>query len=67
MGAISAIFESSSDFGPDSNRRGTQIGNSLVSILFYSFGLIVAHRYHVMGLRVVCIIRESFLVLYGER
>ena len=61
---ISAVFESPSDFGTGSNRRSAQIGNSLVLILSDSFGLIVAHRYHALGLRVVCIIQKSSLILW---
>jgi hypothetical protein len=37
-------------------RRGTQIGQTLVSVIFYGFGLFAAYRYFALGLQVVCII-----------
>lgn len=61
MSVISAVFVSSTDIGASSRQRGAQIGESLFSILIYSFGILVAHRYHVMGLRVVRSIRGCFV------
>jgi hypothetical protein len=46
-------------------QRGTQVGESIVTILFYGFGLFVAHRYSTIGLRIVCII--SCFVIFGGR
>jgi hypothetical protein len=63
MSAISAMCVSSPDIGTGSHQRGAEIGESLFSILIYSFGILVAHRYHVMGLRVVRSIRECFLLV----
>jgi hypothetical protein len=42
-------------------RQGPQIGQAITSILFYGFGLLVAHRYSEIGLRVVRIISRFFL------
>ncbi len=36
--------------------RGSQVGPAFISVLFYAFGICVAHRYSEIGLRVVCII-----------
>lgn len=38
----------------------SQIGQGITSALFYAFGLLVAYRYSVIGLRVVCIISSFF-------
>ncbi|CAF1535647.1 unnamed protein product, partial [Rotaria sordida] len=33
-------------------QRGAQIGQSLISVIFYGFGIFVAYRYYETGLRV---------------
>ena len=66
MSAISTVVISSTEIGTGSHERGAQISESLFSILIYSFGIFVAHRYHVMGLRVVRSIRECFLLVRRE-
>ncbi len=53
---VAAIFGSGLTNQDANARRGTQVGQALVSILFYGFGLLVAHKYSETGLRVVCII-----------
>jgi hypothetical protein len=39
----------------------TQAGEAIIAILFYGFGIFVARRYSVTGIRVVCIMSCSFL------
>jgi len=54
-------------FGPELttkmkvSQRYTEVGEALIAILFFGFGIFVAHRYSATGLRVVCIISYFFL------
>ncbi len=55
-GAIVSISESGTPNGMGGTGRGSQVGPAFISVLFYAFGIFVAHRYSEMGLRVVRII-----------
>jgi hypothetical protein len=55
-GAIISISESGTPNAIGGAGRGSQIGSAFISVLFYAFGIFVAHRYSAMGLRVVRII-----------
>ena len=35
--------------------QGARVGQAIIEILFYGFGLYAAHRYSQKGLRIVCI------------
>ncbi|CAF3544451.1 unnamed protein product [Rotaria sp. Silwood1] len=49
VGTISEISESGITKGIQETRRGAVIGEGLLSILFYSFGIFVAYRYYETG------------------
>ncbi len=53
---VSAIFQSGVEYQMVNARRSEKAGEAIIAILFYGFGLFVAHRYSTIGLRVVCII-----------
>ncbi|CAF3771104.1 unnamed protein product [Rotaria sp. Silwood1] len=62
ISTISAISGNGMSNSMQETRRGTQIGQSLISLLFYGFGIFVAYRYYETGLRVVCF---YFLIFYN--
>jgi hypothetical protein len=45
------------------NSKGPAIGQIVVSILFYGFGLLVAYQYSQIGLRIVSIM--SYFILHN--
>ncbi|CAF3796693.1 unnamed protein product [Rotaria sp. Silwood1] len=52
IGLINSIFGYSSRTGTNETNLGVQLGQSIISIAFYIFGIIVAYRYSQIGLRV---------------
>ncbi len=58
---VSAVFGSELTTEMKASQRYAQVGEALIGILFYGFGIFVAHRYSATGLRVVCIISCFFL------
>ncbi len=58
---VAAVFGSDLTTEMKANQRCAQAGEALIGILFYGFGIFVAHRYSATGLRVVCIISCFFL------
>jgi hypothetical protein len=58
---VGAVFGSELTTEMKTTHRFAQVGEALIGILFYGFGIFVAHRYSATGLRVVCIISCFFL------
>ena len=54
------------DFHAGYNTIGLQIGATLISIIFYGFGIFTARGYHTMGLQVVRTICEFSLISWFE-
>ncbi|CAF1513450.1 unnamed protein product, partial [Rotaria sordida] len=54
IGTINAISGNEITNRMQATQRGAQIGQSLISVIFYGFGIFVAYRYYETGLRVVC-------------
>ncbi|CAF4383817.1 unnamed protein product [Rotaria socialis] len=52
LGAIASIVSNDVQYGSKYSIRQTGIGQSLISLLLYSFGYLVAYRYSQTGLRV---------------
>ncbi|CAF3522470.1 unnamed protein product [Rotaria socialis] len=52
LGAIASIASNDVQYGSKYSIRQTGIGQSLISLLLYSFGYLVAYRYSQTGLRV---------------
>ncbi|CAF1418733.1 unnamed protein product [Rotaria sp. Silwood1] len=52
IGTINAISGNEIANRMQATQRGAQIGQSLISIIFYGFGIFVAYRYYETGLRV---------------
>ncbi|CAF4767397.1 unnamed protein product, partial [Rotaria sp. Silwood1] len=56
ISSVNSIFGSANSIGIKQNHVGTRIGQGLISIVFYSFGIFVAYRYSQIGLRVLYLI-----------
>ncbi|CAF3565778.1 unnamed protein product [Rotaria sp. Silwood1] len=54
IGTINAISGNGISNRMQGTQRGAQIGQSLISVIFYGFGIFVAYQYYETGLRVVC-------------
>ncbi|CAF4960966.1 unnamed protein product, partial [Rotaria sp. Silwood1] len=65
IGTISAISGNGMSNSMQETRRGAQIGQSLISLLFYGFGIFVAYRYYETGLRVFAWLGIISMVLFG--
>ncbi|CAF1167348.1 unnamed protein product [Rotaria sordida] len=53
IGTISAIYENGISNSTQGTQGGVRIGQSLISVLFYGFGIFVAYRHSETGLKVV--------------
>ncbi|CAF0997331.1 unnamed protein product [Rotaria sordida] len=65
VGMINAVSGSEVRHGMQDGRRGVEMGQSVIAILFYSFGIFVAHRYYQTGLRVFAWLGIIELVIFS--
>ncbi|CAF0872362.1 unnamed protein product [Rotaria sordida] len=65
MNAINAIFGHNSQHHIKQTQRGVQVGQSLISIAFYTFGIIATYRYSQIGLRVFAWLGIISLIILG--
>ncbi|CAF0803910.1 unnamed protein product [Rotaria sordida] len=65
MNAINAIFGHNSQHHIKQTQHGVQVGQSLISIAFYTFGIIAAYRYSQIGLRVFAWLGVISLIILG--
>ncbi|CAF3725010.1 unnamed protein product [Rotaria sp. Silwood1] len=56
VSTITVIYGNRIGDGIKKTHGGMQFGQSLISVLFYGFGIFVAYRYYETGLRMVCFI-----------
>lgn len=61
VSTIATLAEFGNTNSGENAQRGSQIGSSLTAILVYGIGILVAHQYSTLGLRIVCIISYLFL------
>ncbi|CAM4936784.1 unnamed protein product [Rotaria socialis] len=60
LGTIGSITGNGATNNSEYSSRGVQIGRSLISVVFLSFGYLVAHRYSKIGLLVIVIVKFAF-------
>ncbi len=70
---VAGIFGSGARIYSENAERGPPLSETLLFILFYSFGIFVAHRCSSLGLRSVCYsfqdlkqLKNEFLVCLAE-
>ncbi|CAF3230728.1 unnamed protein product [Rotaria socialis] len=65
LGTIGSITGNGATNNSEYSSRGVQIGRSLISVVFLSFGYLVAHRYSKIGLLVFAWLNIIGLVIDG--
>ncbi|CAF4007127.1 unnamed protein product [Rotaria sordida] len=62
IGTISAIYENGISNSTQGTQGGVRIGQSLISVLFYGFGIFVAYGYFETGLKVKKILIDFIFI-----